>query len=197
MSDTPVTPHHPPRAAERIRDTARDLFYRRGIRAVGVEEIVQEAGVTKPSLYRSYASKDELAALCLQEYRETFFARFDAALAAYPGDPRAAALAFFAAVAARTAEAGYRGCGLTNAGLEYPEAEHPAHQLAAAHKRHLRARFRDLADEMGAKDAAGLGDGLLLLLEGAYVTGQLLPGDGPGRAVAAAAEALISAYTAR
>ena len=52
-----------PRAAERIRSTARELFYREGIRAIGVEQIVQDAGVTKPSLYRSFPSKDELAAV--------------------------------------------------------------------------------------------------------------------------------------
>ena len=59
----------PPRAAERILGVARDLFYREGIRAVGVDEIVRQAGVTKPSLYRSFPSKDELAASYLQLIR--------------------------------------------------------------------------------------------------------------------------------
>ncbi len=52
----------PKLAVDRIRKTARELFYREGIRAVGVDEIVTRAGVTKPSLYRSFSSKDELAA---------------------------------------------------------------------------------------------------------------------------------------
>src|ERR1700678_2900717 len=76
-------------AAQRIRETARDLFYRRGIRAVGVDEIVARAGVTKPSLYRSFASKDELATACLLDRSEDYLRRFDAAMAAYPDDPRA------------------------------------------------------------------------------------------------------------
>src|SRR5512146_803779 len=63
---------HPPRAADRIRKTARELFYREGIRAVGVDEIVARAGVTKPSLYRTYRSKDELTVAVLQESGETF-----------------------------------------------------------------------------------------------------------------------------
>lgn len=74
-------------AADRIRKTAREMFYRDGIRAVGVDAIVTQAGVTKPSLYRSFSSKDELAATYLRDYDAEFWARFDAACAAHPGDP--------------------------------------------------------------------------------------------------------------
>src|SRR5271169_3712709 len=77
-----------PRAAERIRESARDLFYRQGIRAVGVDEIVNHAGVTKPSLYRSFPSKDELAADYLRHMGEDGLSRFDATIAADPADPR-------------------------------------------------------------------------------------------------------------
>src|SRR4051794_25536904 len=52
------------KAAEKVSDAARELFYKHGIRAVGVDEIVNQAGVTKPSLYRSYSSKDALIASC-------------------------------------------------------------------------------------------------------------------------------------
>src|SRR5277367_1327253 len=75
-------------AAERIRESARDLFYRQGIRAVGVDEIVTVAGVTKPSLYRSFPSKDELVADYLRHMGEEGLARFDAAIAMNPDDPR-------------------------------------------------------------------------------------------------------------
>ena len=57
-------------AGQRIFDSARELFYQRGVRAVGVDEIVCAAGVTKPSLYRSYASKDDLVTACLEKYVE-------------------------------------------------------------------------------------------------------------------------------
>ena len=82
------SPRPPKRAAERIRESARDLFYRQGIRAVGVDEIVSHAGVTKPSLYRSFPSKDELAADYLRHMGEDGLARFDATIAADPSDPR-------------------------------------------------------------------------------------------------------------
>jgi AcrR family transcriptional regulator len=189
-----LPPRNPPvRAADRIRQTARELFYSQGIRAVGVDEIVTRAGVTKPSLYRSFPSKDELAAAYLRDFEAEFWARFDAAVTAHPGDPRAQLRAFLTPLAQRAAKNGYRGCGLTNAAVEYPEAAHPARRVAQEHKQELRRRLRAMAEAMGAADPAMLGDGLLLLLEGAYVSGQLFGKDGPAHAVADVAERLIEA----
>jgi AcrR family transcriptional regulator len=116
----------PPRAAERILRSARELFYRHGIRAVGVDEIVANAGVTKPSLYRTYASKDELAASYLRLYETEFWARFDAAIDRHPGDPKAQIMGYLEDLAGRVVAPSYRGCGLTNAAVEYPEPDHPA-----------------------------------------------------------------------
>jgi AcrR family transcriptional regulator len=189
-----------PRAAERIRRTAQELFYRDGIRAVGVDEIVTQAGATKPTLYRSFGSKDELAAAYLKDYDAAFFRRFDDAIAPYAGDPRAQLLAYFRHVAQRVNTPGYRGCALTNAVVEYPgDADvHPGRAIAETNKRELRARLRKLASEAGAADADALGDALLLLVEGCFVASQLFSrsGDGPARVIADAAEKLIDAYLA-
>ena len=130
--DQPAT--KPLLAADRIRKTAREMFYRDGIRAVGVDAIVTQAGVTKPSLYRSFSSKDELAATYLRDYDAEFWARFDGACAAHPGDPRAQLLEYLSGLSKRAVLSGYRGCGLTNAAVEYPEAEHPARAVAVEHK---------------------------------------------------------------
>jgi AcrR family transcriptional regulator len=181
-------------AAERIRETARDLFYRQGIRAVGVDEIVARAGVTKPSLYRSFASKDELATACLRDRSDDYLRRFDAAMAAYPDDPRAGFRAWLEQLSQRATKPDYRGCALTNAVVEYPERKHPARLVAAANKREFRARLKTAASAMGAREPALLADALLLLIEGAYATGQLFGADGPARVVATAANALIDAY---
>ena len=186
----------PPRAADKIRETARELFYREGIRAVGVDEIVARAGVTKPSLYRTYKSKDELAAAVLREVADGFWARFDAAVAAHPGDPRAQVLAYLSGMAERADDEGYRGCALTNAAVEYPEAGHPARVTAQDHKSELRARLRTMAGEMGAFNADGLGDALLLLIEGAFLTSQLFDTGRPTSEVVRAAAAVIDAYVA-
>ena len=185
----------PRRAGDKIRDTARELFYREGIRAVGVDEIVTKAGVTKPSLYRSFGSKDELTVAVLHEAEASFWARWDEAMAAHPGDSRAQLLAFFAGLAERSTKEDYRGCALTNAAVEYPERDHPARQVAETHKRHLRARLRAKAAELGGRDPAGLGDALTILVEGAYVSSQLFGKGGPSGAVGHAARALIDAYS--
>ena len=185
-----------PRAAEKILTVARDLFYRQGIRAIGVDEIVRTAGVTKPSLYRSFPSKDELAASYLRYYDREFWGRFDDAVAAHPGDPRAQILAFLTRIGKRTQRPGYRGCGMTNAVVEYPEHDHPARLVSEENKRELRRRLRAMAKAMGAAEPDILGDGLLLLIEGAYISGQLFGAGGPARSVARNAELLIDASLA-
>jgi len=184
-----------PRAIDRIRQTARELFYRQGIRAVGVDEIVARAGATKPSLYRGFSSKDELAAAYLRDYDAEFWSRFDSAVAAHPGDPRAQLRSFLDGLAKRATKSGYRGCGLTNAAIEYPEADHPARLVAQANKRELRRRLTEMATAMGAAEPEVLGDGLLLLMEGAFASGQLFGEKGPARSVAALADKLIADMT--
>jgi AcrR family transcriptional regulator len=183
----------PPRAADRIRATVRELFYRQGIRAVGIEEIVERAGVTKPSLYRNFASKDELAAAYMRDYDADFWARFDAAIAKHPGDPRAQIIGYLSGVGERAQSADYRGCGMTNAAVEFPARDNPARLVAVENKRELRRRLTELARAMGAAEPELLGDGLYLLIEGTYASGQLFGEGGPSRSLAAAADRLIAA----
>ncbi|MGE8641047.1 MAG: TetR/AcrR family transcriptional regulator [Achromobacter sp.] len=190
--DQPAT--KPLLAADRIRKTAREMFYRDGIRAVGVDAIVTQAGVTKPSLYRSFSSKDELAATYLRDYDAEFWARFNAACDAHPGDPRAQLLDYLSGLSKRAVLSGYRGCGLTNAAVEYPEPEHPARAVAVEHKLELRRRLNEMAAGMGAGDPKALADGLLLLIEGAFVSSQLFGEGGPAGRVAEMADKLIQAY---
>ncbi len=182
-----------PVAADRIRQTARDLFYREGIRAVGVDEIVAKAGVTKPSLYRSFSSKDELAAAYLRDYDVEFWARFERAASAHPGDPKQQLLEYLRGLSQRAQRADYRGCGLSNAALEYPTADNPARRVSEEHKRRLRLRLTDMAKDMGARKPAVLADGLLLLIEGIFVTGQLFGAGGPAMHAVEIAETMIEA----
>jgi AcrR family transcriptional regulator len=185
------------KAGDRIRETAKQLFYRDGIRAVGVDEIVRRAGATKPSLYRSFPSKDELAAAYLRDWDRAFWQRFEAAVAAHPDDPRAQLRLFLSRLNQRMRQPGYRGCALTNAAIEYPEPAHPARRVAVANKRRLRRRLRQMAAAMGAKQPQLLGDGLALLLEGAFASSQLFRNNGPARAIGRVADQLIEAALGR
>ena len=188
-------PSDTPKAADRILSTASELFYRQGARAVGVDEIVERAGTTKPSLYRAFGSKDQLIAAYVEGQGERMWAYFEAAVAAHPGDPKAQVLAYFEALSERADARGYRGCGLSNAVVEYPDPKHPGRKVAVGHKEQLRARLRDLARAMDARKPKRLADSLLLLIEGAFVTSQLFGPDGPAGAARGAAEALIEAHT--
>jgi AcrR family transcriptional regulator len=184
----------PKRAAERIRESARDLFYRQGIRAVGVDEIVSHAGVTKPSLYRSFPSKDELAADYLRHTGCGGLARFDALIGARPDEPRRQFGIWVEELLQKASRPDYRGCGTTNAAVEYPDRKHPARKVASEIKRQFRARLAGLAAAMGAQRPDQLGDTLMLLLEGVYASAQLFGPSGPAREVKEAIDLVIDGY---
>ena len=82
-------------------------------------------------------------------------------------DPKAQLLAYLDQLAERSVATDYRGCGLSNAAVEYPEPDHPARLVGQRHKRDFRKRLREMAAKMGADDPAFLGDSLMLLIEGA------------------------------
>lgn len=196
MSSTPA-PSRRPTAADRIRQSARDLFYRQGIRAVGVEEIVQNAGVTKPSLYRAFDSKDGLATAFLGDYQQCFWEWVAIARAAHPDDARAQVLAYFDGLAERSSTPDYRGCALTNAIIDYPDRTHMVRQEAARLKHQVRDWLVERTRQMGATDPERLADGLILLMEGAYVVGQAFPPPGPAAQVGQCARLLIDAQCGR
>lgn len=187
------TPAPQPRAAERILKIARELFYKEGIRAVGVDTIVTQAGVTKPTLYRCFNSKDELAAAYVRQYDAEFWARFEGAGIGCEDDPRRHLRNYLTGLGERATLPGYRGCGLSNAAVEYPEEDNPARLVAEGGKVLLRERLEGMAERMGARDPALLADGLLLLIEGAFVSGQIFHEGGPAGSVAAIADLLIEA----
>jgi AcrR family transcriptional regulator len=180
-------------ARERLLAAAGELFYRQGIRSVGVDEIVASADVAKMSLYRSFSSKDELVAAYLRDRDERYWRWWDEVTDRHPGQPREQLLGLFRSLARRATRPDWRGCPFTNAATEFPEADHPGRRVAEAHKRELRRRLRELARLAGALEPALLGDQLVLLFEGAYTSAQTFGANGPAVAVVEAAERLIEA----
>jgi AcrR family transcriptional regulator len=179
-------------ARERVFAVAADLFYRKGIRAVGVEEIVNEAGVAKISLYRSFKSKDDLIVAYLEQRNAEFWLQWEERFAPHSDDPRALLDAVMDHLARRTTQAGYRGCPFINYAVEFPEASHPGHRVVEANKREWRRRFTAIAEALGASKPKLLADSLLLLVEGTYAISQTLGGPkGPGAAISAAAKAMV------
>jgi len=180
------------RAGERVFEVAADLFYRESIRAVGVETIVNQAGVAKISLYRSYASKDDLIVAYLEDRNETYWRAIDRLLARKEGDPRAQLKMLVDHIADRATTPGYRGCPFINYAAEFPDPSHPGHRVATANKQRMRDRLAGLVTAVGIRDAARLADAVFLIIDGAYASSQTLGGrSGPAKAAAWAANALV------
>jgi AcrR family transcriptional regulator len=175
--------------------TASDLFYCRGIRAVGVDTIASEAGTNKMSFYRSFVSKDELVAEYLRAEEREGWHWWDETVAEHAGNPRAQLEALFDVLVSNACQNGSRGCALANAAVEITEPDHPARPIVEQYKAEMRRRFRQLAQEVGAREPDSLGDALMLLWEGSYLTLLTLGRHGPVEGAAKAARALIAAYT--
>lgn len=184
----------PPSARDRVFKTAAELFYRKGIRAVGVETIAAEANTTKMSLYRSFPSKDQLVAEWLQDHDTHFWQTWDAMARKFPKDPLKQIRAAFALLTKHIADPNARGCPIANAAVELTEKDHPARKIIEAHKANLRNRLAGLCLQMKVKDPELLADELFLLMEGAQVSIQTLGTRGPARNVARAADNLIGAH---
>lgn len=157
-------------AAERILETASQLFYEEGIRAVGVDTISEQADVSKVTLYKNFGSKDELVAAYLKRRDERWRAVLARDTERYE-DPIERVLAAFDAYGDYLFdEEGYRGCGFINAAAEITEDDHPARPVIREHKDGTRRHLSALAAEAGFEDPDALAERLLILLEGAWVT---------------------------
>ncbi|WP_028228065.1 TetR/AcrR family transcriptional regulator [Paraburkholderia ferrariae] len=198
MTDHSPTPRarrtSKPRAQEHLLLAADELFYREGVRAVGVEAVVERAGVNKMSLYRQFSSKDDLVVAYLKRCDERFFDRLEASVAKHPGEPVKQLLQYFEDLAQRASAADYRGCPFVNVAAEFPDASHPARHSVAENKAKLIARLTTLAGQAQAADPAALADELALLIEGIYAASQTYgPGCGPILAGPRMAKRLIEA----
>src|SRR5207245_3353241 len=151
----------PPR--ERLLAAARELFYRRGIHAVGVDAIAEAAGTNKMTLYRHFASKDLLIAACLSELTQEFNAAWDALAAAHAGDPKGQLLAWLRHVGDFKENEAERGCALANAAVELPDKDHPARRVIREYKTALRERLIRLCRDPNLADPERLADEAFLL----------------------------------
>lgn len=161
--DDPMTP-----VGERLVQTASRLFYARGIRAVGVELIAEEAGTTKKTLYDRFGSKDALVTVYLRRRAEVWQTQVLRRLDAHPEPGAGRVLVVFDALAAWLAEQ-RRGCAFVNAYAEIGGTEHPALPVVRSEKAWMRQLFTALVEEAGSDDPTGLGAQLHVLYEGAIV----------------------------
>lgn len=167
--DRPATRPVDAGPSRRLLDTASNLFAAQGIRSVGIDQILREAGVAKASLYSSYGSKDALVIAYLNESDQADRKRWESRTARL-ADPADKVLAFFdlAATGARTR--GFRGCLYANAATEFPgETLEPVQ----AHRSWVRDQLRALLHEAGVRQAAVTAQQIQLLYDGALTASKL------------------------
>jgi AcrR family transcriptional regulator len=158
---------------ERLLRTASELFYRDGIHSVGVDRIVEAAGVTRATFYRHFPSKDEL----VQAYLEREDAMLRGAFAAIedlPADQQLAAA--IQGIADDITRNHTRGCPFINASAEYADAASPVRQVIRDHRDWFRSTLEGALSAAGQPDARERAGALVLLRDAALVGGYL---DGP------------------
>jgi AcrR family transcriptional regulator len=170
-----TVPHRPSEARERLLRTASGLFYAKGIHAVGIDEIISRARVTRATFYRHFPSKDDLIVQYIrsadQGVREAVAAATDS-----PTSPDSSVHALADFVASQIKTPGFRGCAFLNAAAEYPDVENPIHQAILAHRSwfyetalHAFGRVTDRAPLAAAH--------FVMLRDGAFVEGCLADPD--------------------
>jgi AcrR family transcriptional regulator len=180
---------------ERILAAASDLFYRHGIRAVGVDTIAEAAETNKMTLYRHFPSKDALVAEYLRCQIEPGRKLWDELTARYPDDPRAQLRGWLEHKAEFVASVEQRGCPYANAAVELPDKDHPARRVIQEYKTFHRRQLGQLCAAAKLTEPEMLADELFLLVEGALVTAQSMGSDGLAQRFIRMGEAMIRAHT--
>ncbi|MGN9783400.1 TetR/AcrR family transcriptional regulator [Nonomuraea sp. ZG12] len=159
-------------ARSRLLGTATRLFYTEGLHSVGIDRIVAEAKVTRATLYRHFAGKDELVVAYLQAADQALRER--AGEAVRSGRPAADILRAIArSIAEDIGSPGFRGCAFLNAVAEYPDPEHPVHKAVLAHRQWFLRTITDLLAQTGETPPEPAGRHFVMLRDGAMAAGCL------------------------
>ncbi|MEW6762072.1 MAG: TetR/AcrR family transcriptional regulator [Pseudomonadota bacterium] len=170
-----------PDLREQILGTASSLFYQRGVRAVGIDLVIEQAGVAKTSLYRYFPTKDDLIVAFLEREDVDFWSVWDGVARQHADQPLAELEAHMRWIGERLGRANYRGCPQINVAAEFAEQDHPARFVARAHMDGLRKRLLAIAQRLEVRAPERLAGQLAVLVNGAFVSSELLaPGEATG-----------------
>ncbi|MGX7671137.1 TetR/AcrR family transcriptional regulator [Plantactinospora sp. DSM 117369] len=160
-----------PSARERLLAAADELFYREGVHVVGIDRVIEHAGVAKATLYNTFGSKDELIRAYLRGRHRTIEKRVTESLVAYR-TPREKILGVYEVQGARLAEPDYRGCPFVAATAEASSGG-AATVAADDYRAWVRGLFTDLARQAGAADPGSLGHQLHMIYDGIGITARM------------------------
>ena len=192
-TDAGATPKTAPSrlsARERLLAAADELFYENGINLVGIDRVIEHAGVAKASLYDSFGSKEELIRCYLQARSERRQARIRERMAQFPA-PRDKILSVFDVLGETVAQPNYRGCAFQRAGAE-AGAGSAIKGACDDSRAWIRTQFTELARAAGAADPESVGRQLVVLYDGAGLAAHVDRDLDAPRAARALAERLLS-----
>jgi AcrR family transcriptional regulator len=181
-------------ARERLLAAANELFYAEGVHTVGIDRVIEHAGVAKATLYSAFGSKDELIRAYLTRRHQVWEERVTEYLARYD-TPRDRLLGVFDWLAKSFAHPAFHGCAFMNAIAE-DRSGGPAEEPSRAYRDSVRSLFHELAQSAGAVDPGHLAGQLALLYDGATVAARMDRNPGAGAAAREIAAALVDAATA-
>lgn len=184
------------KARVRILDTASELFYRRGIRAVGVDTIVEESGVAKMTLYKHFSSKEVLVEAVLARRGENWITMLRERVGALSPEPKGRLSAVFDVLEEWFRTPNFRGCIFINTALETADRENPVSRACLDQKRRVRGLMVELAELTGARDPRALAEQVMLLCEGSTVAAAMWGLAEPVRRAKQAAKILIEHHLA-
>ncbi|MFF0189140.1 TetR/AcrR family transcriptional regulator [Streptomyces sp. NPDC005244] len=162
----------PSEARSRLLGTAVRIFYSEGIHSVGIDRIIEEAQVTRATLYRHFAGKEDLVLAYLDQADQGIRSQISAATeSSTSADDRVRAVGRSIAEGIRST--GFRGCAFLNAVAEYPEPAHPIHQAVLAHRQWFLDTVTDLLAQIGDTPAEAAGRHFVMLRDGAMAAGCL------------------------
>lgn len=180
-------------AKERLLTIAGELFYARGLHAVGIDEILEKSGAAKATLYAHFSTKDDLIASYLRQRSVHWREHLTARLAEAPASPIERIDAVFAILALGCGAEGFRGCPFINAAVEYPDPRHPASLAGAEHRQWILELFRSLAAEARFCQPDRVAARLALLYDAAMVGTQMNRNPGAASDARAVARILVEA----
>jgi AcrR family transcriptional regulator len=180
-------------ARDRLLAAANELFYAEGIQTVGVDRIIEHAGVSRGSFYNNFESKEQLIHTYLLGWRERTTTRLSQAIAKH-GDPRRKILAVFDTQAEQFHQPDFNGCAFVTASSEAPAGGH-IERDATEFRAWMRTMFTDLAEQTGAADSDQLARQLHVLYDGAGLTARMDQAPDIATATRAAVETLLGTAT--
>jgi AcrR family transcriptional regulator len=188
MSSRPAT------LREHVLEVASRLFYEKGVRNVGIDEIIKESGVARMTLYNNFGSKDQLVKEYLNRTSENFLTEYREKIENAAKEPRDRLVAAFSVLDEWFSSVDFRGCWITNATVEMPKHDGPVREARESYHAKLRELFLDLAREAEVSEPEELVEQLLVIQRGAIISALLESDPAASERAGRVAKRVVEAY---